>query len=132
MDEEEKKVFRWKPYIITSIINLIIAAFIVVLVFIILKKPLLDGFTFAFIGLALLATMMWLGREGVFDIFAYGFRQFGSIHFTKNPTQFNDFPGYKQDKMTKRSKRAKLYLATYIASAVFLIATLIIYFVTKA
>ena len=132
MDEEEKKVFRWKPYIIMSIINLIIASFIVVLVFVILKKPLLDGFTFAFMGLVLLATMMWLGREGVFDIFAYGFRQFGSIHFTKNPTQFNDFPGYKQDKMTKRQKRAKLFLVTYIASGLFLIATLIIYFVTKA
>ena len=132
MDEEEKKVVRWKPYIIMSIISLIIASFIVVLVFVILKKPLLDGFTFAFMALALLATMMWLGREGVFDIFAYGFRQFGSIHFTKNPTQFNDFPGYKQDKMTKRQKRAKLFLATYIASGVLLIATLIIYFVTKA
>ena len=115
-----------------SIINLIIGSFILILLFVIIKRPLLDGTMFACLGLAVLATIMWLGREGVFDIFAYGFKQFGSIHFTKNPTQFNDFPGYKQDKMTKRSKRAKLYLATYIASAVFLIATLIIYFVTKA
>ena len=115
-----------------SIINIIIGGFIIVLLFVIIRKPLLDGFLFAFMGLALLATIMWLGREGVFDIFAYGFRQFGSIHFTKNPTQFNDFPGYKQEKMTVRQKRAKLFVVTYIASAIFLIATLILYFVTKA
>ncbi len=132
MDEKEKKIINWKPYIIMSIINIIIGGFIIVLLFVIIRKPLLDGFLFAFMGLALLATIMWLGREGVFDIFAYGFRQFGSIHFTKNPTQFNDFPGYKQEKMTVRKKRAKLFVVTYIASAIFLIATLILYFVTKA
>ena len=133
MDEEkQKKVINWKAYIIISIINLIIASFIIVLLFVILKKPLLDGFVFAVMGLALLATIMWLGREGVFDIFAYGFRQFGSIHFTKNPTQFNDFPGYKQDKMTKRTKRPKLFVIPFIIGGLFLIATLILHFIAKA
>ncbi len=142
MDEKEKKVINWKPYIITTIIVTIIGAFIYVLFRFILKvktadgnlanRPPLDGAGFAFLILALLGVFMWLGREGVFDIFAYGFRQFGSVHFTKNPNQFNDFPGYKQDKMIKRSKRPKLFLVPFIISGLFLIATLILYIIAKA
>ena len=143
MDEEkQKKVINWKAYIIMTIIVTIIGAFIYLLFCVIIKRqiadgsyvsfPPADGTVFAFLFLSLLGVFMWLGREGVFDIFAYGFKQFGSVHFTKNPNQFNDFPGYKQDKMIKRTKRPKLFVIPFIIGGLFLIATLILHFIAKA
>ena len=128
MDEEKKKVFRWKPHIITGIIVSIIGAFIVLLFCVIIKnkKLLSDGFTLASFVLFAIAVFMWLGREGVFDIFSYGFKQFGSVHFTKNPTQFNDFPGYKEEKYQIRAKRAKTFITVFIVAALFLLIGIIL------
>ena len=127
MDEEKKKVFRWKPHIIAAIIVSIIGTFIVLLFCVIIKnkKPLSDGFTVASFALFTIAVFMWLGREGVFDIFAYGFKQFSSVHFTKNPNQFKDFPGYKEQKYQVRTKRAKTFVTVFIIAALFLLLGII-------
>ena len=80
MNDKEKKIIHWQPYIIAGIIGTIIGVFIFVLLFVIIKRPLSDGFSFSALSLISIGIFMWLGREGFFDIFAYGFKQFGSIH----------------------------------------------------
>lgn len=134
MDEEKKKVFRWKPHIIAAIIVSIIGAFIVLLFCVIIKnkKLLSDGFTLASFVLFAIAVFMWLGREGVFDIFSYGFKQFGSVHFTKNPNQYKDFPGYKEEKHQIRTKRAKTFITVFIIAGLFLLLGIIFMIVWKS
>ena len=132
MDENQKKIINWKPYIIDTIISIIIGAFILILMFVIIKRPLSDGFSFAALALISIGVFMWLGREGFFDIFVYGFKQFGSIHFTKKPLEYNDYPGYKEHKTEIRSKRSKNFLPFMIVGAAFLIASIIMFIVSRA
>ncbi len=71
--------------------------------------------------------LMAVGREGFFDIFAYGFKQIGGALFSKNPRAYNDFPGYREDKKTQRKASPKLFISVLIIGAAFLLASLCIY-----
>lgn len=73
--------------------------------------------------------LMWVAREGFFDIFAYGFKQLGNAMFTKQPSAYNDYPGYREVKKTKRASSPKLFLAVMIVGLVILLAALVIYLV---
>ena len=126
-----KKKINWKPYIISGIISLLSGVFIFILLFLILKRPAMDGTAFASILLISSAILIWVSREGFFDIFSYGFRQFSSSVFSKKPNQFNDFSSYKEYKYEIREKRSKYYLSMALVGALFLIATLVLYIIYK-
>ena len=64
-------------------------------------------------------------------IFAYGFRQMGTMIFSKKPNEIKDFPGYKERKNELRKKRSNYYLAFIAIGLLFLLATIIIYIITK-
>ena len=121
-----KKKLNLKPYIISGIISLLFGAFIFILFFIILKMSVLDGTGFAAILLLASAGIIWVTREGFFDIFSYGFRQLGSTIFSKKPNEFNDFAGYKEMKFSLREKRSKYYISIAIVGALFLLVTVIL------
>jgi len=76
--------------------------------------------------------LMWIGREGFFDIFAYGFKQLGGAIFSKNPRSYNDYPGYREEMKNKRSASPKTFLSVLIIGAAFLLAALCVYFVYLA
>ena len=126
-----KKKINWKPYIISGIISLLSGVFIFILLFLILKRPAMDGTAFASILLISSAILIWVSREGFFDIFSYGFRQFSSSVFSKKPNQFNDFSSYKEYKFEIRDKRSKYYLSMALVGTLFLIATLVLYIIYK-
>ena len=126
-----KPRINWKPYIIAGIISLLLGAFIFILFFIILKMPALDGTGFAAILLIATAGLIWIAREGFFDIFTYGFRQLGSTMFGKKANEFNDFASYKEMKFSRREKRSKYFISVAIVGALFLIATIILSLIYK-
>ena len=126
-----KPKINWKPFIIAGIISLLLGVFIFILFFIILKMPALDGTGFAAIILLASAGLIWVAREGFFDIFSYGFRQLGSTMFGKKANEFNDFAGYKEYKQTSREKRSKYYISVAIVGALFLIVTIILSIIYK-
>ena len=126
-----KPKINWKPYIIAGIISLLLGIFIFILFFVILKKAALDGVSFAAIILLAGAGLIWVAREGFFDIFSYGFRQLGSTMFSKKANEYNDFAGYKEYKFCVREKRSKYYISVAIVGALFLIATIILYLIYK-
>ena len=76
--------------------------------------------------------LMWVGHEGFFDIFAYGFKQLGGAMFAKNATAYNDFPGYKEDKKIKRASSPKLFAVVMIIGAAILLAALLVYLIFKS
>ena len=126
-----KPKINWKPYIVAGIISLLLGVFIFILFFIILKKPALDGVAFASIILLAGAGLIWVAREGFFDIFTYGFRQLGSTMFSKKANEYNDFAGYKEYKFSAREKRSKYFISIAIVGALFLIATIILSIIYK-
>ena len=126
-----KPKINWKPYIIAGIISLLLGIFIFILFFIILKMPALDGTAFAAIILLAGAGILWVAREGFFDIFSYGFRQLGSQMFGKKANEFNDFAGYKEYKFSSRENRSKYFISIVIVGALFLLATIILSLIYK-
>ena len=126
-----KKKINLKPYIISGIISLLLGIFIFILFFIILKRPALDGTAYAAIILISSAGLIWVAREGFFDIFSYGFRQLGSTILSKKANEFNDYSGYRQFKNEIREKRSKYYFSIALIGLLFLVATVILYLIYK-
>lgn len=121
-----KKRFSWKPYIIASIISIIIGVLIFCLFFPILKRPAIDGTGYAAIILISSSLLIFIAREGFFDIFAYGFKQLGSQMFGRKPNEYHDYSSYKNYVNTKRETKSRYYIAIAIVGCLFLIATIIL------
>lgn len=126
-----KKKIELKPYIIAAIISLIIGGGIFCLIFLVFRKSVLDGIAFPGIILLSVALFIWISREGFFDLLSYGFKQLGSALFSKAPTQYNDYAGYRQQAYEIREKRSKYYLGVGLVGLLFLIAAIIYYICTK-
>ena len=129
MEENKEKKINWKPYIIATIISLIFAGGMFCLVFFGFKKHFVDGLAYGGVLLLGGALLIWITREGFFDIFSYGFKQFGTTLFGKKANKYNDFSGYKEYKNIDREKRSKYYLAVGAVGLLFLTLTLIFYLI---
>lgn len=119
----------WKTYLVTFFISCAIGAGIFcAFYFGGDKTPLaaLNGAGFSGVIMLCLSGLMFVAREGFFDFASYGFKQMGAMIFTKEPTQFNDFPGYKQYKQELRKGRSKYYVIILIVSALLLITYLVL------
>ena len=128
----EKKI-RWKPYIIASIISIIIGGGIF-LIFFLTRKTIywaIDGTSYAAVALISVAGLIWVAREGFFDIFSYGFRQLATTMFNKKANGYNDFRAYKEYKVETREKRSKYFISVAIVGCLFLIATIILHIIYK-
>ena len=126
-----KKKINFKPHIIAGSISFGFGVFMFCLISVILKMPALDGTAYAAVILISLAGLIWIAREGFFDIFSYGFRQLGSTIFSKTPNEYNNFAGYKEYKNQIREKRSKYYITVALVGAVFLLATFILFIIYK-
>ena len=134
----EKQKFRIKPYIIAAIVSLIIGAGIFCLYFFVKAQTsgygLIVGCDASFIAGAVVASIafvMFASSEGFFDFVSYGFKQMGAMLFSKEPSHYNDFPGYKEHKAEQRKSRSHYYVIVIIVSALLLIAYFILRLVFK-
>lgn len=117
---------KLKPYIISGIISFVLGVGITCLIFFGFKKPLSDGFSFTAITLIAIGLLMCVGREGFFDIFAYGFKQVGSQIFSSKPNEFNNYAEYKENSNKIREKKSKYYVSFILVGCAFLLATFVI------
>ena len=131
MNENNEKRINWKPYIIAGIISLLLGIGIFCIVYFAAGLPAVDGTAFGALILISAGGLIWVAREGFFDLASYGFRQFGNMIFSKKANQFNDFAGYKEAKRETRENRSKYYLSLLAVGALFLIATIILYIIFK-
>ena len=116
---------HFKAYLIAAIIALIMGL-IPFLLFLLIEGNALDGVTVAAVLLLGFGGLMFVGHEGFFDIFAYGFKQMGTAMFGKKANANNDFPGYKEDKRIKREEGPKIFLSFLAVGGVFLLALIIL------
>lgn len=128
MDQNSKRK-SFKEYLITSIISFVIGVGIFLLVYFIRGKGLVGASDGCLLSAAILISacgLIYVTREGFFDIFAYGFKQLGSMIFSKKANANNDFPGYKEEKRIFRQNKTRYYLFIGLVGLVFVTAFIII------
>lgn len=119
----------WKIYVVWLVISIALGVGIFLGFYLGNNKSMqgaLNGTSFSGIILLCLAGLCIIGREGFFDIFAYGFKQMGAMIFTKDPNSLKDFPGYKEDKKNIRKFGSKYYYVIAIVGLLFMIAFVIL------
>lgn len=119
----------WKVYLVTFFISLAVGAGIFCAFFFSGERtPLsaLNGTGFSAMILLCLAGLMFVAREGFFDFAAYGFKQMGAMIFTKQPTQYSDYPGYKIYKEESRKGKSYYFVIVLIVSALIFVAYLVL------
>ena len=124
----------WKTYLVTFVISSAIGAGIFcAFYFSGGRTPLasLNGSGFSAVIMLCLALLMFVAREGFFDFAAYGFKQMGAMIFTKQPSQYNDFPGYKEYKVQQRKFRSHYYVIILIVSALLFVTYIALRLVYK-
>ena len=121
---ENYKKYR-KSYIVTFFVSLILGVGIFCLYFFLngyFVLSALNGVSIATVSIVGMAGLVWVHSQGVFDTFAYGFKQMFSSFFSKNANKYNDMYSYKQIKAEKREHSPRIYFAMLFAAIVFVLA----------
>ncbi len=124
-----KKKIRWKPYIIASIISIIIGVGIFLIFYLTNKTNygLFNGASVAGIVVLSIGGLSFVAKQGFFDFASYGFKQLGAMIFSKTPNAYKDYPEYRDYKNGLREKQSNYFIAILIVGTLFLIA----YFILK-
>lgn len=124
MENKKKKSFL-KEYLITSAISLVVGIGLFLLFYFAIDN---GGFVGAIDGTGItgailisIGLLIYISREGFFDIFAYGFKQAGSMIFGKKGNENNDFPKYLEDKRVERETKSKYFLFIIIVGLLFIL-----------
>ena len=119
----------WLTNLITFFVALVLGGVIFCLFFFTRNRDIIDalnGATYAGLILAACGLFAWLAHLGTFDIFAFGFKQLGSMIFSKNPRSAGTFPEYVEGKKEKRNNSSYNFIFIILAALLFGIAALIL------
>lgn len=114
-----------KAYIVTFFISFFIGVGIFCIYFFLNGYYILsalNGVSISAFSLLGIAGLMWVQYEGMFDIFAYGFKQMFTSFFSKTANKYNDMHSYKQSKIEKRERSPHLHFSMIFAAFIFVIA----------
>ena len=85
----------------------------------------IDASAVASVSILFFGLLMWMGHLGVFDMFAFGFKQLGSMIFSKDARKEGHYYEYKEEKAIKRSNSSYLFVSV-IAAGIFLSISIIV------
>lgn len=120
----------WLANLITFIVSLVIFAGIFCAVF--FTRPVwniiaaMDGSAVGTVVILSLGILMWLAHLGTFDLFSFGFKQMGSMLFAKDPKKEGYYYDYREEKMTKRSNSAYVFVSVIAAGLLCAISLLVL------
>lgn len=123
----------WIANLITLAISLMIFAGIFCAIF--FTRPVkniiaaIDGSTIGTISVFSLGVLMWLSHLGTFDLFAFGFKQMGSMLFAKDAKRDGHYADYREDRMTKRTNSAYIFVSVIFASLLCAISVVVLYII---
>ena len=128
---------HWLSNLITLLVSLVLGVAIFFLYFLTRSsRTLTEACNAAALSTAILllcGLLAWMAHFGVFDIFAFGFKQLGSMLFAKNPIRDGSYVDYKAEKTEKRSNSSYGFVAVVAAGLLFSIALIvldILYFIS--
>ena len=126
----------WIANLITLVVSLMIFAGIFCAIF--FTRPVkniiaaIDGSTIGTISILSLGLLMWLSHLGAFDLFAFGFKQMGSMMFAKDARRDGHYADYRENKMTKRSNSAYIFVSVIIAGLLCAISVAVLYIIYES
>lgn len=129
MEENKNKIQKKKfikTYIITSIVSAVIGFGIFSIFVFAAKNPLSDGFLGAAIILMCSGALCWVAHEGFFDFVSYGFKQLGSMMFSKEPNKNNSYQDYQAQKREIRKDSSKYFVCIMIVGLLYFLGVIII------
>lgn len=134
MNEIEKKKIDLKTHLIGGTIAFVLGIIIFLLFFFLRGKNIIsanDGLLASTVIILSIAGFMWIARNGFFDLLSYGFKQLGSMMFSKEASKYNDYPSYRLAANEVREKKPKTYISFLIVGGLFFVALIIVFIVYK-
>lgn len=126
----------WLANLITLIVSLAIFAGIFCAIF--FTRPVknivaaIDGATIGSVSLLALGLLMLLSHLGTFDIFAFGFKQMGSMLFARDARRDGHFADYRENKTTKRTNSAYIFVSVIFAGILTAISVAVLYIIYQS
>ena len=120
----------WLANLITFIVSLMIFGGIFCAVY--FTRPVksivgaIDGATVGSIVVLVLGLLMLLAHLGTFDLFAFGFKQMGSMLFAKDARKEGHYQDYREDKIAKRSHSSFIFVSVIFAGILGLISIVVL------
>ena len=116
---------HWITNLVTLLISLVVGVAIFLVMFLTRDRTIIaaiDGVTIG--GLFVLAAGLldWLAFLGAFDFVAFGFKQFGSMLFAKDPRKAGYYYDYQEAKREKRHNSSYNFFAIMLAGLLILTA----------
>ena len=126
----------WLANLITLVVSLGIFAGIFCAIF--FTRPVknivaaIDGATIGSVSLLALGLLMLLSHLGTFDIFAFGFKQMGSMLFARDARRDGHFADYRENKTTKRTNSAYIFVSVIFAGILTAISVAVLYIIYQS
>ena len=139
-NKENKFVLSFRKhfvaYLVTFIVTVVIGVAIFLLVFFLGSNKMnivgaLDGVTIASLAALGVAGLAFVANQGMFDSLTYGVGQLTTAMFNKKANKYNDYTAYLDKKRVVRANSAKYSVAILFASNPFVIATIVLFILTK-
>lgn len=121
--------YKYKSFIITFLVGLIIGGVIFCLHFFIKGMTLINAINACSIsGVSLfgVALIVIITRLGAFDTFSYGFKQMFSSMFGRDPNVYNSLADYKLEKYDQRKKKNASYVMFFLVGLLFFLAVIVL------
>lgn len=118
----------WKTNLIVFFVSLITGGGIFCLFFFLGERTLLtavNGATLGSVVVLLIGLLLLMSYLGAFDTFAFGFKQLGSMMFSKDPRKEGTYQEYRENKIEKR-KSSSYYPVVIIIAGLLLSISIIV------
>ena len=125
---------HWRLNLITFLIALAVGVAIFLVFFFTRGQTIIaaiDGLALGGMVVLVSGLLYWLSYLGAFDFVAFGFKQFGSTLFAKDPRKAGYYYDYQDEKRQKRLNSSYNFFAIMLAGLLILIALLVLEIVYK-
>lgn len=134
-----KKAFEqirkhWITNLITFFVSLAIGVAIFLVMFLTRGRTIvaaIDGVTVGGLVVLAMGLLYWLGFLGAFDFVAFGFKQFGTMLFSKDPRKAGHYPDYQEGRRQKRLNSSYNFFIMMAVGLLILIALPILEIIYK-
>ena len=119
----------WKINLITFAISLIVGGGIFCLVFFLKSRNIvsaLDAAAISSVSVLCLGLLLWVHHLGAFDTFAFGFKQLGTMLFSKEPRKSGKYQDYRAQKIEKRNNSSYNFVSVIAAGLLLSISIIVL------
>ena len=125
----------WLINLITFLIAIVIGVGIFCLIFFLRNQTIIaaiDGAAIGSVVVLFLGLLMWVNHLGAFDMFAFGFKQLGSMLFAKDARKDGSYQDFREGKTEKRNQSSYNFIAVILAGLLLSISIIVLEIIYKS